>query len=257
MSASLEGGWYPGSTQPSELIILFIESNFDPKPSLLGHVLSEVSFEQMVWAFFRVAGKLYEGLKLDPTGTDKTRCPVSVVFASKEKGIDTIWDYHRSFPDMEFDFQDYMKATLKSAFYSTQHTVRGFDWSKVNSVVDVGGSAGHISMAIHDQFPHIKFVVEDLGDVIRDPQQQLPQRYTDRISFLEHSFFDAQPVTADCYLLHYVLHNWPDEDAKKIIAGLSPALGPGKWVVIADHVVPEQGKTYQSLEGLVRVRIIG
>ncbi|RAH64770.1 putative O-methyltransferase [Aspergillus aculeatinus CBS 121060] len=222
------------------------------EPEMFGHtppsalcVHDPVATRSCMWNLnvtFPVASKIYEGLKVDP-----------VVYASREKQITNIWDYHRSYPKLELGFHDYINATTRSAYYSSLHTVRGFDWLSVHTVVDIGGSSGHVSMALTEAYPHLHCIVEDLPDVISESRQTLPPAYADKVEYLAHSFFEPQPVaSADCFLLRFVLHNWLDEDVCRIIANLSPALRPGVWVLIADIVVPEIGSSSGQVEAIVR-----
>lgn len=56
-------------------------------------------------------------------------------------------------------------------------------------VVDVGGGLGHQAIHLSNKFPHLqgRFVVEDLP-------QGLPKDRSGRVEFLEHNFFDEQPI---------------------------------------------------------------
>ncbi|OJJ99014.1 hypothetical protein ASPACDRAFT_61684 [Aspergillus aculeatus ATCC 16872] len=192
-------------------------------------------------------------LNVNPTASDNSRCAANVVYASPEKQVTNIWDYHRSNPKLRLGFHDYIKATTRSAYYSSLHTVRGLDWSTVQTLVDIGGSSSHVSMALTESHPHLHCIVEDLPDVISEGRRTLPPAYADKIEYLAHSFFEPQPVTsADCFLLRFILHKWSDENVCRIIANLSPALRPGVWVLIADIVVPEVGSSSGQVEAIVR-----
>jgi hypothetical protein len=48
--------------------------------------------------------------------------------------------------------------------------------------------------------------------------------------------FDPQPVTADIYMLKWILHDWPDVESLAILRALIPALKPGARVVFIDYV---------------------
>jgi len=208
-----------------------------------------------MWNFniiFPAATKLFEAGQLDPTGKDNTLCPFSVAFKEAGEPLGTIWDYHRTHPDDEQAFHNSMNATLSSSTWSPQHILRVFDWNRVNTVVDVGGSAGHVSMAIFDGFPHIQFTVEDVGEVIETSRRDLPQKYAKNITFLEHDFFKPQPVAADCYILRFILHNWSDYDAQRIISSLASAFRPGTKLIAFDHVLPEPGSISAHMETVVR-----
>lgn len=135
-----------------------------------------------------------------------------------------------------------------------------FPWSDLsntkdgsNLVVDVGGSKGHVSLHLARQYPDLKFIVQDLPEVIdgaadhllsltQDSQDEKDAAVKDRIEFAPHDMFEEQPVkNADVYLLRYVLHDWGDKYCIDIIRNLIPAMKRGARIVVQDHVLPEPG----------------
>jgi len=73
-----------------------------------------------------------------------------------------------------------------------------------------------------------------------------------RIDFMAHDFFTEQPVTSDVYLLRYILHNWLDEYAVKILQQPVPVLKPGARVLINNHLLPEPNTASLTTEKEVR-----
>lgn len=135
-----------------------------------------------------------------------------------------------------------------------------FPWSDLcttkddsSLVVDVGGSKGHVSLHLARIYPDLKFIVQDLPEVIdgaadhlisliQDSQDSQDAAIKDRIEFAPHDMFEEQPVkNADVYLLRYVLHDWGDKYCIEIIRNLIPAMKRGARIVIQDHVLPEPG----------------
>ncbi|KAK2762689.1 hypothetical protein FQN54_000863 [Arachnomyces sp. PD_36] len=120
-----------------------------------------------------------------------------------------------------------------------------FDWSKLppNSiVVDIGGSQGHVSVHLARQFPHLKFIVQDMGQVVEGAEAKIPDDVKERVEVKIHDMFTEQPVKgADVYLLRYVLHDWPDKYCVKVLQQLVPAMKKGAKVLVQDHLLPEPG----------------
>ena len=109
-------------------------------------------------------------------------------------------------------------------------------------VVDVGGSQGHISIALAQAFPNLSFIVQDRPETIAGAESKIPSEVADRVKFMPHDFFTEQPVAgADVYLLRWIFHNWPDTYCIKILQKLIPALKPGAKILINDSLVPEPG----------------
>ena len=122
----------------------------------------------------------------------------------------------------------------------------------------MGGSTGHVSIALAESFPSLRFVVQDLPDVVsnsikRLEVRQLPLSVTTRIQFQGHSLFDMQPVKgAAVYLLRQILHDWPDRKAVQILRSIVPALGPRSKIFIADIVLPKAGSIPATEEQVMR-----
>lgn len=124
------------------------------------------------------------------------------------------------------------------------HIVNGFSWEALQNgtVVDVGGSYGSISIALAQSFPSLHITVQDQPEVVQEGRSKLPKGLQDRVVFVEHDFFSEQPVkSADVYLLRWILHDWPDAYAIKILRALVPALESGSRVCICEQVLPEVG----------------
>ena len=119
-----------------------------------------------------------------------------------------------------------------------------FRWSDLRTghVVDVGGSLGSISIALARRFPSLRFVVQDQLDMVKAGRENLLVDLLDRVSFLEHDFFTPQPIKdADVYLLRWILHDWSDGYAVKILRALIPALKTDDKVLVCETIVPEPG----------------
>ena len=66
----------------------------------------------------------------------------------------------------------------------------------------------------------------------------------DRIAIVGGDFLKAVPP-ADLYLLRYILHDWNDDDAVRILANCRRAMLAGARIVIIERVIgenDEQGK---------------
>ncbi|KAK8017139.1 O-methyltransferase [Apiospora marii] len=134
--------------------------------------------------------------------------------------------------------------------FSLSYVTDYYDWAALGpeaQVVDVGGSQGHVSMALATRFPNLRTVVQDMESVVDKAtaaadQQEEELRLGDRCSFMAHDLFAPQPVKgADVYFLRWVLHNWSDKYCLLILRALVPALRPGARVLIQESLMPEPG----------------
>lgn len=120
--------------------------------------------------------------------------------------------------------------------------MKGYRWASLGdaTVVDVGGSEGKYSVALAQAFPDLNFIVQDLPEVVKAVESKpRPTEVSDRISFMPHSMFEQQPVTADIYLFRWIFHDWPDKYVVKILSQLVPAMKTGARVIISEVILPE------------------
>ncbi|CAM6090748.1 unnamed protein product [Calypogeia fissa] len=116
----------------------------------------------------------------------------------------------------------------------------------VNTLVDVGGSHGHVIAGVVVRNPQIQGINFDLPHVVAKAPA---------IKGVQHvggNFFDSVP-SGDAMFLKWILHNYPDEEAIKILQSCFKALPKknGK-VILAEFVYNkhEKGTRAASLEYL-------
>jgi trans-aconitate methyltransferase len=153
-----------------------------------------------------------------------------------------MFEFLAQHPDRAKRFAGAMSSTSSG---SLEALANYFDWASLpdgSTVVDVGGAQGHVSIHLAKKFPHLRFVVQDMPEVVEGAEAKIPQDLKERVTFIGHNMFTDQPVRdADVYLLRYVLHDWPDKYCVKILQRLVPALKKGAKVVIQDHLLPDPG----------------
>ncbi|KAL9094496.1 MAG: hypothetical protein Q9165_003346 [Trypethelium subeluteriae] len=171
----------------------------------------------------------------------------------------SFFDHLKAEPELSAEFGKYMKSqSIAHTGTSVQHLLKGLDWSALGKakVVDVGGNSGTAALALAKEFTELRFVVQDLLEPIRNARAQakaLPAEIAGRIDFLEHDFFAPQPIKgADVYLLRMIIHDWPDEDAVKILKALAQVMKEGSRIVIMDMVLPAPGTSSFGFEAALR-----
>ncbi len=144
-------------------------------------------------------------------------------------------------PDRAKRFADTMTLFNMKPGFDNKHIVEGYDWAAVGDglLVDIGGSHGSLSKAILERFPQIRCIVQDRSDIVTTAD--VPSAFADRLEFVAHDFFTEQPVSANIYLLRWVLHNWSDKYSTQILRSLVPALKHGAKVVVVEMFLPEPG----------------
>lgn len=113
------------------------------------------------------------------------------------------------------------------------------DWSAATHVVDVGGGTGANIVAVLRANPHLTGTVLDLPHLREEAQALIAAAgLTDRCEFAAGSFLESVP-SADSYVLAAILHDWPDEDATRILRTLGRSAPPGATLLVADAVLDD------------------
>ncbi|KAL1635403.1 hypothetical protein SLS56_001828 [Neofusicoccum ribis] len=135
------------------------------------------------------------------------------------------------------NFVEFMRY-VKEIFHLEGVVLDAHDWKTVGKakVVDVGGSAGHDAVVLARNFPDLTVTVQDLPKVKSEFDASVPAEFKDRVTFMEHDFFQPQPVQADVYMFKMILHDWPDQEAAKILRALVPSLKPGARVLLFEYI---------------------
>jgi hypothetical protein len=171
------------------------------------------------------------------------------------------FDYLGEEPGMAKVFANYMRNVASTEGIKFDHLLSGFDWNKLapgSVVADVGGSRGHASVALAKKYPHLSFIVQDLPETIAGAEDAIRKDdsvVASRVKFVEHDFFGPQSVEADLYLLRMIIHDWPDNEAVKILRHLRGALKkPNARILIMDTVLPRPASIGAIEERKLRVR---
>jgi SAM-dependent methyltransferase len=114
-----------------------------------------------------------------------------------------------------------------------------YDFSKVGTLVDVGGGNGALLIGLLGAQPQLRGVVFDRPEAAERARKKVHEAGLEsRCQVVAGDFFDAVPGGADAYILKHVIHDWPDEQATAILRNCRAALKPGARLLIAEGVYP-------------------
>jgi len=132
------------------------------------------------------------------------------------------------------------------------------DWSKVSHVVDVGGGDGRLLSALLSENGHLKGTLVELQDAARQALDAFARAgIGDRTSVVVGSFFEALPIGGDVYILAQVIHDWPDDDAVRILRRCSDAARPGGRVLLVERLVDSNPSLRHLRSDLLMLALFG
>jgi hypothetical protein len=119
-----------------------------------------------------------------------------------------------------------------------------FDFSKSMTLLDVGGSAGLLSLTVAKHQPHMRCLSFDLPPVEPIANGTIQQfGLQDRVRTMNGDFFKDEFPKADIITMGNILHDW-DEETKLMLMKKSYAALPdgGAFVVIENIIDDERNK---------------
>jgi hypothetical protein len=135
---------------------------------------------------------------------------------------ESFWDRMRRLPD-EYEMFNRALADLRSDEH--QRIAGAYDWSGVNTVVDVGGGAGSLLAAVLETHPRMRGVLIDQPAVLPDADRLLSARHVrHRCDFASGSFFEPVAATGEVWAMCQILHDWPDAECRAILARCREAM---------------------------------
>jgi len=147
------------------------------------------------------------------------------------------WEYATTNPGFGELFDDWMSALSQR---HEEVILAAYDFSRFDTLVDVGGGHGHLLGAILRATPRLSGVLFDQQHVLQRAVECLPEAHASgRCRAVGGSFFDAIPRGGDAYLLKSIIHDWDDEHALAILRNVHMAMPTGGTLVLIEQILPE------------------
>lgn len=154
----------------------------------------------------------------------------------------SLYEYLADRPVLGRLFDEFMR--LRSLPLATG-VAEVYDFSRIGTVVDVGGGQGTFLTAILRAHPHVRAVLYELPQVLPGAREQLTAAgVADRCELVAGDFFESVPAGADAYLLANIVHNWDDENALRIVKNVRAALPDHGRVLLVDMVLPDDDRAH-------------
>ncbi len=117
-----------------------------------------------------------------------------------------------------------------------------YNFSALGKVVDVGGGNGSLLASILRANPAVRGVLFDLPHVLDQARRQVADAgVADRCELVGGDFFVGVPEGGDAYLLRWVLHDFDDEQAVRILKACRAAMATEGRLLVVEQVVGISG----------------
>ncbi len=139
----------------------------------------------------------------------------------------------------------WMHITSTLTRYEAPVCMKYHDFSRYSHMLDIGGNSGEFLLQLCRRHSRLVGTVFDLPVVCRVGREHVAgEPEAERITFLEgDALNDRLPSGFDLVSFKSMLHDWPDEQARRLLVNGSKALKPGGTLLIFERAPLESEVT--------------
>ena len=155
-----------------------------------------------------------------------------------------LFEYLASRPDEASHFSEAMVGYHGA---EPPAVAEAYDFSELQTVVDVGGATGNMLAAILSRHAAVRGILFDRPHVVSDAPALLAARgVSDRVAIEPGDFFDRVPAGGDAYLLSHIIHDWNEDQCLTILGHCRKAIKPAGRLLIVETVLPAGDTPHQG-----------
>src|SRR6185503_1304789 len=140
-------------------------------------------------------------------------------------------------PERLEQFMDAMSGISAGNF---QAFADKFDFSRYQTVCDVGGATGQLSMFVAGKHPHLRCTSVDLPEATRIAERKIAAAgLTDRVTAKSVDFFANPLPKADVITMGMILHDWNLEKKMHLVRAAYDALPTGGAFVVIENLIDD------------------
>jgi len=122
----------------------------------------------------------------------------------------------------------------------TKQMLEAYDFSKFETLMDIGGGNGSLLVEVLRANPKLKGVLFDQDHVIEAARGFMESHgVSSRCRLVSGDFFVSVPNGADACLLRHIIHDWDDETSVKLFKNIREVLPANGRLLVVDAVLPE------------------
>ena len=117
--------------------------------------------------------------------------------------------------------------------------IAGRDFSRAQTIVDLGGGRGELLAAVLAAHPHLRGTLVDRRITSRARETLARAGVESRCALVAGDILDEVPRGADVYLLKSVLHGLDDDHARRVLQNCRRAMEPAATILILELLLPD------------------
>jgi precorrin-6B methylase 2 len=140
-------------------------------------------------------------------------------------------------PERLEQFMDAMSGISAANF---EAFAEKFDFSRYQTLCDVGGATGQLSMAVATRHPHMRCTSLDLPAATAIAERKIAAAgMADRVSARSLDFFAEPLPKADVITMGMILHDWNLGKKMHLVRAAYEALPPGGAFVVVENLIDD------------------
>lgn len=137
--------------------------------------------------------------------------------------------------------EQFMRAMSGVSLGNFSALAEKFDFSPYQTVCDVGGATGQLSIILAQRHPHLRCVSFDLPVVEPIARRTIEAAgLADRVSAASGDFFDDPLPSADVITMGMILHDWNLDRKLQLIQSAFDTLPPGGALVAVETIIDDE-----------------
>lgn len=146
-----------------------------------------------------------------------------------------VFPYFAANPQAAEVFDDSMTAFSRTV---AEAVSSAYDFSRAATIADIAGGQGILLAKVLQKNPRARGVLFEQPQVL-EGNILAREGVADRTETVSGNFFEEVPVTADVYLMKFIIHDWNDEQSRRILSNLAKSAPQGAKVLLVETVVEE------------------
>jgi hypothetical protein len=151
-----------------------------------------------------------------------------------------IYEYYAAHPE---ELACFSRAMGNVSALVARGTVQQYDFSHARHIVDVGGAHGDFLLAILEANPAARGTVFDRPHVADAARAAIRAKgYQGRCEAVGGDFFQAVPPGGDLYVLKFILVDWKDAEAVRLLHHCRTAMTPDGTLLVIEMTIPDDNR---------------
>ena len=132
------------------------------------------------------------------------------------------------------------RAMTSFSSMATKAVVEAYDFSGIDTLVDIAGGHGRLLTDILEANPKTRGILFDLPNVISGARERVAlTKVAQRVEFATGDFFAEVSAGGDAYIMKHVIHDWDDERALTILKNIRRVLNQRGRLLLVEALIAD------------------